>query len=161
MGFPRQCPNPFSSGRLRLPAPGGDDRAYATAELVLGIALLLLPVTLIVLTLPTWAERRSMAHSAAHDAAVALARSTGWPTGRARAEQIVDEIARNYGLRGDDSLRLTWEPDRGTARVDRGEKVTAVVRVPVPGVFVPGVGSIGRWELTVRHTETVDRYRSL
>jgi hypothetical protein len=70
-------------------------------------------------------------------------------------------MARNYGLRGDDSMRLTWEPDRGVARVARGETVTAVIRVPTPGVFVPGVGYIGRWELTVRHSETVDRYRSL
>jgi hypothetical protein len=146
---------------VRRPPQAADDRAYATAELVLGIALLLLPVMLIVLTLPTWAERRSMAHSAAHDAALALARSTDWPAGKARADQIVEEMAHNYGLRGDDSMRLTWEPDRGAARVARGETVTAVIRVPTPGVFVPGVGYIGRWELTVRHSETVDRYRSL
>lgn len=149
--------------RRRLPCPtrAWDDGAYATAELVMGIALLLLPVTLIVLTLPTWAERRSMAHSAAHDAALALARSSDWPAGKARAEAIVEEMARNYGLHEDESMRLTWEPDRGAARVDRGEKVTAVVEVATPGLFVPGLGFIGRWDLTVRHSETVDRYRSL
>lgn len=137
------------------------EKGYATVELVAGIAFLLLPVTLLVLTLPTWAERQSFAASAAHDAALALARSSTWPSGKARAEQIVDEMARNYGLRSDEPVQLTWEPDRQGASVERGERVTAVVSVPTPGVFVPGLGYIGRWDLTARHTEIVDRYRSL
>ena len=134
---------------------------YATVELVAGIALLLLPVILLVLTLPTWAERKSLAESAAHDAALVLARSSSWPSGKARAEQVVEEMARNYGLRNDEPVEISWEPDREGAPVERGEKVTAVVSVPTPGVFVPGLGYIGRWDLTVRHTEIVDRYRSL
>ena len=45
--------------------------------------------------------------------------------------------------------------------MERGETVTAVVSVPAPGVLIPGLGYIGRWDLTVRHSEIVDRYRSL
>lgn len=146
---------------LRWPRGAAGEGAYATVELVAGIALLLLPVTLLVVTLPTWAERQSLAASAAHDAALALARSSSWPAGKARAEQIVEEMARNYGLRGNEPVQLTWDPDRGGAPVERGEMVTAVVRVPAPAVLIPGLGYIGRWDLTVRHSEIVDRYRSL
>ena len=146
--------------RRRVRGVAGEG-AYATVELVAGIALLLLPVTLLVLTLPTWAERQSLAASAAHDAAVALTRSSNWPAGKARAEQVVEGMARNYGLHGNEPVQLTWDPDRGGASVERGETVTAVVSVPAPGVLIPGLGYIGRWDLTVRHSEIVDRYRSL
>jgi hypothetical protein len=126
----------------------------------MGIALLLLPVTLVVLTFPTWAERRSMAHSVAYEAARAVARSRDWVAGKARAEQIAGEIAENYEMERWE-VELGWQPDRGASQVQRGEKVTAVVTVWAPGLFVPGLGDVGRRKLRATHTETVDRYRSL
>jgi cytochrome c-type biogenesis protein CcmH/NrfG len=126
----------------------------------MGIAFLLLPVTLIVLTFPTWAERRSMAHSVARESALAVARSPDWVAGKAQAERMTEQIVRNYGL-AQEEVRLAWDPDRGATEVQRGERVTAVVTVAMPALFVPAVGDIGSWETTIRHTETVDRYRSL
>ncbi|MEI8001360.1 MAG: hypothetical protein WCI50_08415, partial [Actinomycetes bacterium] len=50
--------------RSRRAAAGG----FAAIELAAGVALLLLPVTLLVVALPTWADRQTVARLAARDA---------------------------------------------------------------------------------------------
>lgn len=140
------------------PLPG-PDAAFATAELLLGIVLLLLPVSMLVVTFPTWAERHSMAESVAYEAAQTVARSGNWATGKRRAEALVAEMAANYGL-GRDQITLTWEPDRGDAPVERGEEVRAVVTIEVPAVAFPWGGEAGEWRTRAAKTATADLYRS-
>ena len=46
-----------------------DDRGFAALELVLGVGLLLFPVTILVVSLPKWSERQTMARTAAMELA--------------------------------------------------------------------------------------------
>jgi hypothetical protein len=148
----------------RRPGPGGSgsgrEHGYVTSELLLGTALLLLPVAVIVLVLPTWAERRSMAHAIAHEATRAVVRAPDWPTGKRRAELIVQEMAANYKV-DPEGVRVQWEPDAGEAPLTRGQQVRAVVTVQVPTFPIAGLAGVASWEMTVTHTEVVDRYGSL
>src|SRR6266705_2065800 len=64
--------------RRRRARSGG--AGYAAVEFVLGICLVVLPVALLVLSLPIWSERQSMAQRAAE-----VARNYGLPAGALRA----------------------------------------------------------------------------
>lgn len=145
--------------RSSVPHKLGADAGYSTAELVAGLAVLVLPVALLVLTFPTWAERRALADAAAREASVVVANAKQWTSGKAAAEHVVREMTQNYGLPAG-SVRLTWDPDGGTARLRRGEPVRAVVAVPMPLIVVPGMVAIGAWETTAAHTEIVPQYGS-
>lgn len=148
--------------RRRHPPVGtlpGADAAFATAELLLGIVLLLVPVSMLVVTFPVWAERHSMAESVAYEAAQTVARSSNWGTGKRRAEALVAEMTANYGL-AREQITLTWEPDRGDTPVERGEEVRAAVAVEVPAVAFPWGGEAGEWRTRAEKTATADLYRS-
>lgn len=133
------------------------EHGYVAAELALGIGLLVFPVALLVLTLPTWSERQSAARAIAREAARTTAvkgvcdtRLTG---------EVVESMARNLGLRaGDVRLRIDCAAGR---RLARGSAVTASVTVAIPAVDIPGIGAAGGWHWTAEHAEPVDQYRSL
>ena len=133
------------------------ERGYVAAELALGIGLLVFPVALLVLTLPTWSERQTTARSVAREVARTVA-----VKGVCDREMAVDTgttMARNLGLSSRDiSVSVDCVPH---SRLPRGANVTASVTVAVPAVDIPGVGSVGAWNWTARHREPVDQYRSL
>jgi hypothetical protein len=121
-------------------------------EWVAAIALLLLPVVLLVATLPSWAERRHAATVAAREAAsAAVLRAQVDPVS---ARRIATEVAGNYGIDpGDVAVDV-----RAGAR--RGEYVTVDVRVRMPAVEVPGIASLGGWTYTATQHRRLDDYRS-
>jgi len=126
---------------------------FITTEFVWGIAFLLLPVALLVITLPTWQERQTMARVAARDAA----RSYVLNADSAQAQQVVDEITTNYRLnKGDVELTLDGDPPS-----QRGGKITATVKVKVPVANI-ALLNLRSPEFTFdeSHTEYVDLYRS-
>jgi hypothetical protein len=88
-----------------------------------------------------------------------VARSNNWATGKRRAEALVTEMARNYGLTRD-QVTLSWKPDRGEAPVERGERVRASVAVEVPAVAFPWGGGAGEWRIGSEKVVTADLYRS-
>jgi hypothetical protein len=114
-----------------------------------------LPTLLLVLTLPTWVERQSLARLVAQEASRTLAASRSWSDGVADATALARTIAANHGL-GPGDLRLSL-----AGRLERGATVSATVTVRVPASQVPGWGGIGGFALTEAHSEVVDPYRSL
>ncbi len=55
---------------MRWPTrPAGSAGGFVASEFVLGVCVILVPVTLIVLVLPTWSERQAMAQQAANESA--------------------------------------------------------------------------------------------
>ena len=133
-----------------------DERGYVAGELAIGIGLLVFPVTLLVLTLPTWSERQTTARSVAREVARVVA--VAGVCDRQRAIETGHEMARNLGLPPADlDVHLDCAPG---ARLVRGENVRASVTVAVPAVDVPGIGSVGAWRWTAHHTEPIDQYRS-
>jgi hypothetical protein len=129
---------------------------FAAIELSVGIALLVLPVALLVLSLPEWSSRQNLARLAARDAARVVG-LRGWCDQHA-GERAVDEIAGGAGL-PDGSLRLALDCVPA-APLLRSGTVTARVTVEIPAVTVPLIGSVPRWAWTAVHQEPVDPYGS-
>lgn len=131
------------------------DRGAVTIELALTLALFLIPIALLVITLPTWPERQTVARAAATEAARAVVLAGSWDEGAVTATAIVRQAAVNQGIDADEiSLALDGS-------LDRGATVTAAVTINMPALVVPGLTSVGSWSWTARHAERVDDYRSI
>jgi hypothetical protein len=141
-------------GAKGLPARLRRQDGYVALELALATGLLVLPLTIMVLTFPTWIERQSLARSSAQEAARTVVLADSWDQGTAKATALVGQMAAGYGLSADDvSVRFTGSLERGAA-------VTATVTVTVPAANLPFIASVGSWSLSGSDTEKVDQYRS-
>ena len=149
------------SRRIRGSTSGAEpghtvDGGFAAIELALGIGLLLLPISLMVLTFPTWSERQATATVAASEAARIAALSDDTPRARADAERAAALIFASHGL-PDTDVDVRWE----TSGPNRGGSVTAHVTIHMPAMSIPGIGDVGAWTWTATHTEIRDFYRSV
>jgi len=133
----------------------GED-GYVAAELALGIGLLVFPVAMLVLTLPTWSERQSAARAIAREAARTVAIDGECDTDAAR--RVASTMVGNIGLRGG-GIDVSLDCADGQ-RLPRGGQVTASVTVSMPAVDIPGIAEVEAWSWTARHSEPVDQYRS-
>jgi hypothetical protein len=132
------------------------ERGYVAGELALGIGLLVFPVALLVLTLPTWSERQTTARSIAREVSRVVA--VAGVCDRAAASETGLDMARNLGLApADIDVQLDCAPGE---RLRRGTSVRASVTVGIPAVTFPGIGSVGAWSWTAHHSEPIDQYRS-
>ncbi|MEW6474320.1 MAG: hypothetical protein AB1679_18870 [Actinomycetota bacterium] len=127
----------------------------AVIETPLAVVLLLVPVALLVITLPAWPERQTVARAAATEAARSAVLADSWDEAVATGQAVVERTAANYGLAANDFV-LDW-----SGALTRGSAVTARVTVRMPALAVPGLGSVDAWTWTASHTESVDRYRSI
>lgn len=154
---------------------GGPDRArsesgYAALELVLGIGLILMPVALLVLSLPGWVERTSLARTAAREAARMVVTADDPTNALELAATLVERIAENHGVRAEDvgtcvSVHAagTAPPSTctGPAMITRTDAVTVHVSVRLPALLLPGSPArVPSSTRTLVHTERVDRYRT-
>jgi hypothetical protein len=132
---------------------GTSDGGFVAIEWVAAIALLLLPVVVVVASMPGWAERRHAATVAAREAARELV--DAWPNGDAAAATLVaTEVAADHGIDASDlDIRV---PSVGEAR---GGEVVVEVEVTMPALGVIGM-SVGSWHYTARATRRIDDYRS-
>ena len=132
---------------------GNEVGSSAPLTLMLGVAFIVLPVTVLVLMLPTWEQRAVDAQDAARTAARALVTADTWDDGVAAAEEAVSQLAAGDGLApGDVSVGLSGS-------LGPGGSVTAAVTVLVPVGDVPGLGVVGTLHYTASSTEHVDSYR--
>jgi hypothetical protein len=135
---------------------GRREGGFVAAELVLGIGLLLVPVTLLVLTLPSWSERKTVARSIAREVSRIVAREGVCDV--ASANGLGEIMARNLGLAVAD---VTVEPICNPgALLTPGSDLEVDVTVRMPAVRIPAIGSVGAWSWTARHREPVDEYGS-
>ncbi len=135
---------------------GGSERGFIATELAMGIGLLVLPIALLVLTLPGWSERQATARIISREVARRIARDGVCDRGAARSLGVT--MARNLGVPADGIEVDVVCP--GGAALTPGADVEARVTVPMPAVEIPGVGAVGAWSWTARHREPVDRYGS-
>ena len=128
-------------------------RGFVAIEWVAAIGLLLLPVVLLVATLPVWAERRHGATVAAREAARVLV--DGWPRADPKAaNEVALEVAVDHGIAADDVAVHVLAT--GT---HRGDDVRVEVVVTMPAISVGGA-VVGRWEYTDTAVRRVDDFRS-
>jgi hypothetical protein len=128
------------------------ETGFVAIEWVAAVAVLLLPVVLLVATLPVWAERKHAAAVAAREAAsAAVLRAQVDPRA---AHLVVREVAANYGIDARD-VRVTVRP--GAAR---GAYVTVDVHIRMPAIAVGGLLRAGAWTYTATQHRRLDDYRS-
>jgi hypothetical protein len=132
---------------------------FAAAEFAAGVGLLVLPVTLLVLSLPAWVETEEAARVAAQQAARAIVTATDHAVGLARAELLAGDTLANRGV--DQVGPLDVQGTLGPAAGDDQELVTVSVTVRVPALHLPLIGTWAAVERTVSHTQPVDRHRSI
>lgn len=131
------------------------DRGSAAVEMPLAVGLLLLPVSVIVMVVPQWPERQTVATAAAKDAAAVYANAGDPASGVELAQASVVRAATNHGL---PSGAMTLELGGDWCRACT---VTATVTVDIPAVEVPLVGSIGAFTWTATSSARIDDYRDL
>jgi hypothetical protein len=140
------------------PAPRrGAQAGFIASEFVLGVCVIILPVTLLVLALPTWSERQAMAQRAANESAREVVLADSWSAGVSAARAAVDRVAGNYDVPIGDVRGPGFTAGRGLAG---GQTVLSRVTVRMPVMVVPLVGRVGSWSWTAVHAERVDDYRS-
>lgn len=130
------------------------ERAAVAVELPLAVGLFLVPIALLVITLPAWPERQTVARAAAVEAARTAVLAGSWEEGVALGEAAVAQAASNQGIDPDD-LVVTWE-----GSLERGASVNATVTVQMPALGVPGLATVGSWSWSTSHTQRVDDFRS-
>ena len=76
----------------------GGQAGFTAAEFVLGVCVIVVPVALLVLALPTWSERQSMAQRAANESAREVVLADSWSAGTSAARAVVEQVAGNFGV---------------------------------------------------------------
>ncbi len=131
------------------------DRGAAAVELPLAVGLLLLPISMIVMLVPQWPERQTIATAAAKDAATIYANAADPETGVQLAQKSVAQAATNYGLPSD---ALTLALDGEWCRACT---VTASVTVNIPAIDLPFAGTVGAVAWTATSSARIDDYRDI
>jgi hypothetical protein len=140
----------LSARRLRA----RDQRGSAIPlTLLLGTTFIVLPVMILVLTLPTWEQRAVDAQDAARTAARALVTADNWDDGVSAANGVIAQLITGDGLPPAD-LSVEY-----SGSLDPGGTVTAAVTVVIPAGNLPGLGFVGQLHYTASSTEHVDSYR--
>jgi hypothetical protein len=137
-------------GRERRPS---SESGFVAVEWVAAVALLLLPMVVLVASMPGWAERRNAATIAAREAARDLANK--WPNADvASAVLVAQDVAADHGVPASDiDVRVV---NLGQVRGDEAE---VDVDVTMPAIGVAGM-SAGAWHYTARATRRIDDFRS-
>ncbi len=130
------------------------EEGMTAIETPLALVLLLVPMALMVITIPAWPERQTVARAAAIDAARTAVLADSWDEATSTGDEAVARAAANHGLPVGD-LAVDWD-----GSLARGGIVTARVTVRMPALVIPGLGRIGAWSWVASHNEPVDRYRS-
>jgi hypothetical protein len=128
----------------------------ATPQWIVGIALVLVPVAVAVLSLAPWYRRATAATLAAQEAARVGALAPAWDDAVRDATQISARITTAACGAPCGSLTLATGPEGFV----RGGTVRAAVVIEMPAVVVPGFGSVGAFPYRVDHVEAIDLHRS-
>ena len=129
------------------------ERGFVAIEWVAAVALLLLPIVVLVATLPAWAERRHTATVAAREAVRVLVRD--WPNADPnRSALVAREVAEDHGVAAGDVVVSVLSV--GAAR---GDLARVAVKITMPAISVLGM-SAGEWHYTAIDVRRIDDYRS-
>lgn len=144
------------AGMRSLTAITRDERGFTQAlELALFTALIVMPVFVLVIGLPTWWERSSLGRQAAAEAARAVVVADSFEAGAVAADELVAQTAATHAAAGDVELVGL------DGRLARGSSVTATVTVDIPAIPIPMIATTPAFTRTFTATELVDHYRHL
>jgi hypothetical protein len=139
---------------MRASRKGRSDAGSSTAlTLMLGVGFIVLPVMVVVLTVPTWEQRAVDAQDTARGAARALVMADDWGDGVTAADEVVAQVIENDALPpGDVTVQYSGS-------LSPGASVTASVTITVPVGELPGLGFVGTLHYTATSTDDVGSYR--
>ena len=132
----------------------------AAAEWVVALGLLMVPMVLLIGSIAPWIARQTMAREISQEAARALVLADDLESGRIAAGRLAAEVLANYGLHDDDFEFVSMGLEPGGEALARGLDVVVEVRVRIPALTVPGLGSVADVWWNTRHVEHVDDFRS-
>lgn len=141
-------------------SPQRAEDGFVAAEYAAGVGFLLLPVTLLVLSLPAWVEAQEAGRVAAQQAARAVVTASDHADGVAQAQLLVAETLANRGVGQVGEVAFDGSLRHG-AGDEPQQLVTAIVTVRVPAVQLPLIGTWAAFDRAIAHTQPVDRYRSI
>jgi Flp pilus assembly protein TadG len=123
-----------------------DNEGSVAVEFAAGLALLVLPVAVIVLMLPTWLQTQQHARDAARQGArLAVTSSAG-------SDEVADAVEEQLSRDGVATQNVHVTLTSTGAGVE--------VRFVTPVVHLPFLGEVGGFVTTARHAELFDPYRS-
>ena len=136
------------------------EHAFAAAEWVVALGLIMLPMVMMVGSIAPWLARQTMGREISQEAARSLVLADDWQSGRVAAQHVADAIVANYGLSDEDwdFVAIRTEPEGAT--LTRGADVVVEIRVRVPALTIPGIGSVVEVWWHTRHVEHIDDFRS-
>lgn len=141
------------------------ERGSAPVELALGVAVLLFPAALVVLSFGPWLEARTFVRSGA----AVVARQIAVTGSESSVAQGLAAMAGSAGIEVDSvavqlcsgsPVTLGAANPSGCLPLPRAGAVTVTVLVAVPVVSTPW-GEIGGLTVEATHSESLDLYRSM
>jgi hypothetical protein len=123
-------------------------------ELAYTVMFWLIPIAILVISLPTWVERQSLARLAAQEAAREVVLADGLAAGQDEGRAMVAQLAANHDV-PPEHLTVRFAGD-----LTRGTSITAAVTVRIPALSLPLITGVPEFSYTSTHSELVDRYRS-
>jgi hypothetical protein len=126
-----------------------EERGFVATEWVAAIACLLLPVVVLVGTLPMWLERKHTATIAAREAAAAIVRDPD-----VDVTAVAQAVAANYGIDPDDVAVRVEGP------VTAGGSLRVAVAIRMPAVGAGAFAGGPEWTYTAVQWRRADDYRS-
>lgn len=136
------------------------ENGFAAAEWAVALGLIVLPMVMIVGSIAPWLARQTMGREISQEAARSVVLADDWETGGSAAAAVAEAIVANYGLTAEDwdFVSIRTVPDG--AAFGRGVDVVVEVRVRVPALTIPGVGSVAEVWWHTAHVEHIDDFRS-
>lgn len=131
-----------------------NERGTASLELALGMAVLVIPAVVTVLSFSPWLEARAFVRAAAAEGARAAVLAVGDPSAAGAA--LIADLGAGRGFESPIIEMCGGVP----CELERGGFVTARVSVEVP-LFSTPWGEVGGITVEGVHAEPVDAYRSL
>lgn len=128
---------------------------FAALEFALGLGALVLPVALLVVSVPVWSETQTTARVAAQQAARAAALAPDHAAAVHAATEAAAAVVANHGRDLRAPVRVTTEPGAPQPQV------RATVTVPMPAVALPLLADLTAIDWSVSSTQPIDLYRSV
>ena len=87
-----------------------EDAGLGAIDMFVTVIIAMVPMFVLVLSIPSWVERLLFARAAAQEAARVVVLADTWEDGRSQAQAVVDELAGNHDLpSGAATLALSGE----------------------------------------------------
>lgn len=134
------------------------DGGFVAAEWLAGLALLVVPVLLVVVTVPAWVSAHAAAASAAREGARAAGQAGTAHQARRRAVEAVGAVLSSRGIEQPPQIEVAL-PSTSSGHLAREGVVAVEVRIPTDGIVIGPINVQGP-TVVGSHRRSLDPMRS-